>query len=658
MKSKIKFNLIFAFICAIVFLTNSNLKAQVGQVLWEDHFNTFDTSVWNKDEGDGCDIGICGWGNAELQWYLPDNVNIELISGEPGNNALVLEAKNQTIGGNSFTSGKVTTEDKLSIHYGLIEVRMKVPNLDMGLWPAAWLLGTPNIMWPAKGEIDMMEMGFKQSAMASQGYPNTNVNNYVGANAIFSNADGSTGSIASDVNYNTPYVSSSSLSSRFVIYRLYWEPTQIRYTVVDNGAEYDLYAAPLPISANGALSEFTQPFFMLMNLAVGGNFTDAATNNQITALLPAKMYIDYVRVSQWNGYGAVETDYNTLQSESGTFGIYTENTITTDELSLGSDADIYIWGATLQGSNNCLAPDGSNVLAWRNTTANNWFGAGIAALNGRNMSNYIPNGQLKFKIKIPAEISFRIGITDNYTNESWLTFPASQTKYGLVRDGEWGEIIIPLIDFGGSIAFQDIFYMFAISSDPNNLPSYIFDMCIDDIVWEENMQNCNLSVSINGLPLSAGSNAPITLNASPTGGTFSGSGVIFNAFNPSIAGPGLHLITYEYTDDNDCSGSASQNILVFEVIYTFVNYNLGIVSPKIINNSELVITTESQITPTNYTINIFDVNGNELFQQQITLQPGVQNTGIYPFENLHRGIYIFTIGNGKELQSEKIFIDQ
>lgn len=655
-EKNMKLNLTLVSIFTITFFAMLNVKAQVGQLLWEDNFDTFDSTVWNKDEGDGCNIGICGWGNAELQWYKPNNVYIEPIPGEPGNNALVLEAKNETLNSYSFTSGKVTTQENLSIHYGLIEVRVKVPDLETGLWPATWLLGTSNITWPAQGEIDMMEMGFKQSSMANQGYPNTSVNNYVGANAIFSNADGSLGSIAWDTNYNTPYVSSTPLNDKFVIYRLYWEPTQIRYTVEDNGIEHDLYAAPLPISANGALSEFTQPFYMLMNLAVGGNFTDASTNAQITAPLPAKMHIDYVKVFQWNGYGTVEMDYNNLQAESGTFGIYTENTATTDELTFGTDADIYVWSSTLQSHNNCAAPDGSSVLAWRNTIINNWFGAGVAALNGRNMTNYIPNGQLKFKIKIPADISFRIGITDNYSNESWLTFPAGQTTYGLVRNGEWGEVSIPLNDFAGSIAFQDIFYLFAISSDPNALPSYIFDMCIDDIVWEEN--DCNLNLNINGLPPSVGSNVPINLSATPPGGTFSGPGVIFSAFNPSIAGPGFHTITYNYTNENNCSGSTSQNILVFEVFYIFVNYNLGTVAPKIINDSELVITTKPKNKPVSYTVNVYDVNGMELYAQKITAtQSNNQNTGIYPFKNLKKGIYIFTISNGIEIQSEKIFID-
>jgi len=85
--------------------------------------------------------------------------------------------------------------------------------------------------------------------------------------------------------------------------------------------------------------------------------------------------------------------------------------------------------------------------------------------------------------------------------------------------------------------------------------------------------------SISGLPPSTSSVSPITLAGFPAGGTFSGIGIVFNAFNPSISGPGLQTITYTFTDTNGCTGTVTQDILVFSVIYNFVNYNLGIISP-------------------------------------------------------------------------------
>ncbi|MEO0472105.1 MAG: glycoside hydrolase family 16 protein, partial [Bacteroidota bacterium] len=374
-------------------LLSGTASAQIGTLLWEDNFNSFNTNIWTPDVGDGCDIGLCGWGNAELEYYSPNNVSIEAIPGEPGNTALVFEAKSESAGTRAFTSGKVTSDGKLSVQYGMIETRIRVPDLNTGLWPAAWLLGTANLSWPAKGEIDMMEMGHAAAERANQGYPGANINSYVGANAIFANPDGSPGSIAFDVNYNQPYVSSSPMSNGFVIYRLYWEPSQMRYTVIDNGIEYDLYTNPLPIDPSGVTGVFSKPFFFLLNLAVGGNFTDAATNAQVSAPLPAKMYIDYLRVYEWNGYGTIETDYGQLLAESGTFGVFTDNTPTNNSLTLGLDAEVYGWGGTVQAGNT-VPNEGTEVIAWETVNPNSWFGGGVVSLFGKNMSAYVDDGSL------------------------------------------------------------------------------------------------------------------------------------------------------------------------------------------------------------------------------------------------------------------------
>jgi len=88
------------------------------------------------------------------------------------------------------------------------------------------------------------------------------------------------------------------------------------------------------------------------------------------------------------------------------------------------------------------------------------------------------------------------------------------------------------------------------------------------------------TISFNTLPASTSSNTPINLTGSPVGGIFSGPGVVFNAFNPSLAGPGFHAVTYTYNDGNGCSGTFTQNILIFVINYNFVNYNLGTISPK------------------------------------------------------------------------------
>jgi len=88
-------------IIASLFLVNlvtiGSTQAQVGEVIWEDNFDTFDEDVWTPDHGNGCSQGLCGFGNQEKQSYEPENVSIQPVPGEPGNNALALQAKREYI---------------------------------------------------------------------------------------------------------------------------------------------------------------------------------------------------------------------------------------------------------------------------------------------------------------------------------------------------------------------------------------------------------------------------------------------------------------------------------------------------------------------------------------------------------------------------------
>jgi hypothetical protein len=187
-----------------------------------------------------------------------------------------------------------------------------VPEVEVGLWPAAWLLGanSDDVGWPACGEIDMMEMGFSQTEIDRQADDGTSANNYVGANLIWYEEsalsdDNPTGaaSISNDVYYNNPYVSESPLNERYVIYRVYWSDRYIKFTVEDEGEEHKLYTGSFPISESSAA--YREPFYMLLDLAVGGSFTDASISDEVTAPLPGKMAIDYVRVKKWLGTGEV-----------------------------------------------------------------------------------------------------------------------------------------------------------------------------------------------------------------------------------------------------------------------------------------------------------------------------------------------------------------
>ena len=239
------------------------LNPTIGSLLYEENFNTLDSSVWNSIEGDGCAIGLCGWGNQELQYYRANNLAIENVPFEPATKALAIQAKREAFGGSSFTSGKITTENKLQIKYGMIEIRMSTPQVGVGLWPAAWMLGTSLATWPAKGEIDIMEMGHRAQAMADAGFLGADINSYVGSNAIFYASAAcvpANPTCAASTAWQTDnaYVANTPLTNRFVKYRLYWTDSQIRFTVIDNGVETDLYQNPIPV--NEESSEFQAPF--------------------------------------------------------------------------------------------------------------------------------------------------------------------------------------------------------------------------------------------------------------------------------------------------------------------------------------------------------------------------------------------------------------
>lgn len=463
----------------------------IGEVIWEDNFDSLNTDFWSIDQGDGCQYGanLCGWGNWELQWYAPENVSIQPVPGESGNNALVLEARREASNGYSFTSGKLTSQNKIAVQYGVVEARINVPSVDTGLWPAFWMLGTNPQPWPRKGEIDIMEMGHMQAERTRQGHPDADIDAYVGSNLIFY-ADAAcadvnptcAASTAWDVDYNKPYVGASALTGRFITYRMYWTETQIAFTLIDDGVETMLYEAPFTIGEES--TEFQAPFYLLLNLAVGGTFTDAASPAAVSATMPAPMLVDYVRVYQADGQGEILAGDQSPPPKQGPFGVFTDNTPVNDSLVIGVDSDIYLWDPFSDGGT--AEPfEGDNVISFAYNTPGNWFGAGISAFTQPDMSGY-SDGELRFNIKIPADVSFRIGVTDNYTNENWITFPANESLYGLERNGEWGEVRIPISDLRGTlIALQNMNYLFAISSAPGAFPTQAFEYAIDNIVWDD-----------------------------------------------------------------------------------------------------------------------------------------------------------------------------
>ncbi|WP_431287918.1 glycoside hydrolase family 16 protein [Roseateles chitinivorans] len=457
----------------------------IGRLLWSEEFNgtSLNTSLWTPYDGNGCQINLCGYGNAELEYYSPNNLSIANVPFEPNTRALAIQARRQTIGSNEFTSGKIDTFNKVQVKYGMIEIRMATPQLQTGLWPAAWLLGTSPQVWPRKGEIDIAELGHKSSAWAAAGAPGPDY--FVGANVItWAEAACVPGneSCAASTAWQTKnwYKPTKSFANRFVKYRFYWTDSQMRFTVVDDDGEHDMYDQPLPVNTEALRA----PYYFLLNLAVGGNFTDAANPSQVTAPLPGTMYVDYVRVYELDGKGEVKLGNQTVPEAAGKFGVFTDNAAITNKLQAGSTSDIFLWNGASTGAGNIQPAEGTNVIAWSYNTPGQWLGGGIQARQLRDLTNY-RNGNLKFRIKIPANVSFNIGIGDTYTNQNWVNFPANTTAFGLVRNGEWATATVPISTLiGPKVALQSIADIFMFSGDNTKLPTQTFQFAIDDVYWD------------------------------------------------------------------------------------------------------------------------------------------------------------------------------
>ena len=233
------------------------------KMAWGDDFDgasgsAVDASKWAYDSGPN-------WSNGELQDYTSGSTNASL----DGNGNLVIEARKEACEGRQYTSARLKTEGKKTFTYGRIEGRMKLP-YGQGMWPAFWMLGGNS--WPANGEIDIMEnLGREPSiahgTMHGPGYSGAN-----GPTASFTLPGG------------------AKFADDFHVFAIEWETNTIRWYVDGN-----LYSTRTPADTKGNTWVFDHPFFIILNLAVGGDWPGAP---DATTVFPQKMLIDYIRVCQ------------------------------------------------------------------------------------------------------------------------------------------------------------------------------------------------------------------------------------------------------------------------------------------------------------------------------------------------------------------------
>jgi hypothetical protein len=242
-------------------------------LVWSDEFDSINTANWNHE------VGGHGWGNNELEYYTPgQNVFVQFDS-QAGSNVAVLEARSGNPGGFScwygscqYTSSRMTTQNKRTFRYGRIEARMKLPQTQ-GIWPAFWMLGSniPDVNWPASGEIDIMEhVGFEPEITHGA----LHGPNYFGA---------------------TPFAGTHYLneivSANYHVYAIEWDTNNIHWSV-DGTRFYSVSRSQVQNYGNWV---FDQPFFLLLNVAVGGNWPGSPNGS---STFPQRLFVDYVRVYQ------------------------------------------------------------------------------------------------------------------------------------------------------------------------------------------------------------------------------------------------------------------------------------------------------------------------------------------------------------------------
>lgn len=237
-------------------------------LIWSDEFDAPDGSPVDEANWEH-QIGGNGWGNAELEYYT-DRVENSYIENPSGNNGvLVIKAIKEEYEGRLYTSARITTRGKFEQTYGRFEVRAQIP-YGQGIWPAIWMLGT-NAGWPFCGEIDVMENIGKEPTLV---HGTIHGPGYSGAKNI-----GQPFSLPGEVRF----------ADDFHLYAVEWEPNIIRW-YVDNEQYFEVTPASLP---QGTKWVFDHPFYMLLNVAVGGGWPGRPDD---TTVFPQTMKVDYVRV--------------------------------------------------------------------------------------------------------------------------------------------------------------------------------------------------------------------------------------------------------------------------------------------------------------------------------------------------------------------------
>lgn len=298
------------------------------KLVWSDEFDepTLNTAYWNTEDN------ARGGGNAELQYYTPNNISIERHPVTK-DQCLVLKAQRENYRNRPCTSARLNTQNKVTVEYGKVEARIAFPYTANGLWPAFWMLGNNlatnlgnnddvdkkkaelakqgRVVWPKCGEIDICEMGHHYGI--EHGVQDRYFNGACHWGESFNNG--------AYPNFGQFTTAEYPVQGDFHLFTLIWTEDSIAMYL-----DQDIYPDVLPYfqlslrdkEINAPGHYFNHPFYIVLNLSVGGFFpnmpaaekypelitSDDPSFQRVTALpadgTPVKMYVDYIRVYKKN----------------------------------------------------------------------------------------------------------------------------------------------------------------------------------------------------------------------------------------------------------------------------------------------------------------------------------------------------------------------
>lgn len=237
------------------------VNGQEKKLVWEENFSgeNLNMQSWNFVEGDGCP-NLCGWGNNEKQDYRQENIRLQ-------DGFLIVTARNED---GQYTSGRLSTKGKREFKYGRMEARIQLPK-GKGLWAAFWMLGSniDEVGWPKCGEIDIMEyVGREPGSLFTTLHTQDSHGN----------------------SKNTRKALVDGIEEGFHEYAAEWTDSKISFYV--DGTHFYTFE---PENSSEEVWPFDQPFYFIVNLAIGGNFGGQEIEE---SNLPAEYAIDYIRVYQ------------------------------------------------------------------------------------------------------------------------------------------------------------------------------------------------------------------------------------------------------------------------------------------------------------------------------------------------------------------------